>query len=362
MPPEVSGVGDYVSILGEALHVSSGGSVESRYLRAGHDGYQVGTGPADDRVTDLTDRASARALEEAILAMVGSAQGPALVVHYVGYGYQKRGCPVWLVSGLRRVRRRRPDLTLLSVFHEFFATSRRPSTSSFWNGPLQQRLARDLARLSDGAVTSLAGWLPWLRRECAGRVVHAPVFSTVGELEAVRPLEQRSAVGIAFSTRTIGRIDTVDPQQLEAALQVLGVHRLLLVGESEPPRRRSIGSVALDFVGRLDVPTLSRKLADARVGLISYPMSRLTKSTVAAAYLSHGAGVLLMPEDGDRGAPYPYRPGEHFIEFRPDGAGAADLHAFALVASAGRETYRSISSVRVCADAVLDLLHARTRS
>src|SRR5689334_2919068 len=44
-----------------------------------------------------------------------------LVVHYVCYGYQRRGCPVSLIRSLRSLRSSR-HFRMISVFHELYAS------------------------------------------------------------------------------------------------------------------------------------------------------------------------------------------------------------------------------------------------
>src|SRR2546430_1297183 len=69
-----------------------------------------------------------------------------VILHYVNYGYQKRGLPfsslpVW--RALRQSCRGR----FLVIFHELFASGP-PWKSEFWVHPLQKKIARDVARYS----------------------------------------------------------------------------------------------------------------------------------------------------------------------------------------------------------------------
>src|SRR2546423_1490776 len=81
------------------------------------------------------------------------AQKPAhLILHYVNYGYQRRGLPFSLVSALRQLRQRCSG-RLLVIFHELFASGP-PWKSEFWLEPLQKKIARDVAQLADGRLVS----------------------------------------------------------------------------------------------------------------------------------------------------------------------------------------------------------------
>src|SRR5437763_15659269 len=75
-----------------------------------------------------------------------------VILHYVNYGYQKRGLPFWLVPILCRVRETFEG-RLIVIFHELFASGP-PWKSEFWLQPLQKKIARDIARLTDARLVS----------------------------------------------------------------------------------------------------------------------------------------------------------------------------------------------------------------
>lgn len=85
-----------------------------------------------------------------------------VLLHYVNYGYQKRGVPFGLLSILRRMRR--PDRRkLVTIFHELYASGPVLS-SSFWLQPLQIHLTSSIGRLSDECIVSSESFLAELRR------------------------------------------------------------------------------------------------------------------------------------------------------------------------------------------------------
>jgi hypothetical protein len=103
-----------------------------------------------------------------------------VILHYVNYGYQKRGLPFWLVPTLYRVRKTFGG-RLVVVFHELFATGP-PWKSEFWLQPLQKKIARDVARLTDARLVSSESMQQMLEGLISGldAVVH-PVPSAFGE-------------------------------------------------------------------------------------------------------------------------------------------------------------------------------------
>jgi hypothetical protein len=103
-----------------------------------------------------------------------------LLLHYVNYGYQKRGLPFGLLSILRRMREQRHG-KLVTIFHELYASSP-PWGSAFWLQPLQIHLARSIARLSDECIVSSETLLRELRRLVPEVSVHLhPVPSGLEE-------------------------------------------------------------------------------------------------------------------------------------------------------------------------------------
>src|SRR5437667_12032532 len=103
-----------------------------------------------------------------------------VILHYVHYGYQKRGLPFRLVPILRRVRETFGG-RLVVIFHELFAIGP-PWKSEFWLQPLQKKIARDVARLTDARLVSSESMQQMLEGLVPGLdvVVH-PVPSAFGE-------------------------------------------------------------------------------------------------------------------------------------------------------------------------------------
>ena len=113
----------------------------------------------------------------------------AVIVHISGYGYQKRGAPVWLLNGIRAWKKEHPGIRLIGIFHELFATGH-VWQSSFWLSSAQSYVTRELWRLCDGGLATnqayfdqLAAWRPTMR----DRLKTMPVFSNVGEPDVVVP-------------------------------------------------------------------------------------------------------------------------------------------------------------------------------
>jgi len=277
LPPALEGVGSYAAALGRALAELG---IGSRYL-VGDPGWGSGE-LAGERVRERRAAALARQL---------AASGAATVlVHYVNYGYQRRGCPSWVVGGLRRWRAGAHGRRLVTYFHEVFATGP-PWRSSFWLSPLQRRLAMRLLRASDGAATSLALYGRMLARlRPAADVWVTPVFSTVGEPAAVPPpAERRPRAMLVFGgagnrRRAYGELRPA----LAAACRALDIAEVLDLGPPLAGLPERLDGVPVKPLGTLPAAAASAVLLRSYAGFLGYPAAFLPKSTVFAAYCAHG--------------------------------------------------------------------------
>src|SRR5439155_22194475 len=93
LPPSISGVGDYAYSLASQLRATHG--IHSRFVVC--DPTWLGPKDFDGFSIDQLNTQQAGELESRISALGMPAT---VVLHYVGYGYQKRGCPFWVVRGL----------------------------------------------------------------------------------------------------------------------------------------------------------------------------------------------------------------------------------------------------------------------
>jgi hypothetical protein len=143
VPGGIDGVGDYALTLAERLR----------------DEFQCAT-------VFATLAASApinvRGFEVRALDRICNHEFDQILLHYVNYGYQKRGIPFRLLSILRRIRKQRGD-RLLTIFHELYASGP-PWRSEFWLKAIQIHLTTSVARLSDECVVSSENFLRELRR------------------------------------------------------------------------------------------------------------------------------------------------------------------------------------------------------
>ena len=109
-----------------------------------------------------------------------------ILLHYVGYGYQDRGIPLWLEAALKTgalgsSKVSSSEKHLFTMFHELYASG--PITSSaFWLRPLQIRLAHSFVRRSEVCFASNEFYRTLIQNAVSSKpVIVVPVGSNFGE-------------------------------------------------------------------------------------------------------------------------------------------------------------------------------------
>lgn len=275
VPPGAGGVRDFADLL------------QRRWCEAG----------LDSRV-EAIDAVAARTLHLARRLHPdgprGAHRGVAVLLHYSGYGYQRRGLPAWLVRQLVRAQGEWGDnLRVVTYFHETFASGP-PWRSAFWLSGVQNRIGSQVARLADAVCTNTGLHAEWLSEARAGAgppPLVRPVFAAIGEPPGgVLSQAAREPVAVvlgAAATRTRALLACAGKG---AQLRRHGIEAIVEVG---PGVATAVDTgLPLRFVGRLETPELHRLLQRSHGGLIDYPASLLGKSSVFAALVAHGVAVL----------------------------------------------------------------------
>jgi hypothetical protein len=248
----------------------------------------------------------------------------------------------------------------LTVFHELYATSPFPWQSSFWLSPVQQHLARQMARLSDAALTpveryaeQLMSWNPRLRGHCKT----LPIFSNVGEPANVPAPAERESIMVVFAgpgaaQQLYSRYEAL----LLQAIQRLGVTRIIDIGPrtEAPPARLADRPVVVH--GVLPEADVSALLCKCRYGVLRYPLRVAGKSGVLAAYSAHGVVPIFMgagrPEDGSSDAGGRFLIAEQIDRFLSD----ADLASLALRAKDWYRTHSTGIHAKEVADSIMGVI------
>ncbi|PYK31520.1 MAG: hypothetical protein DME57_03445 [Verrucomicrobia bacterium] len=292
VPGGIDGVGDY------ALTIS-------RKLR---DDFGCDTIFATFRTNSPTTTRGFQVLPLEGLLENAKAKFDRVLLHYVNYGYQKRGVPFRLLSILRALRRKHPG-RMATVFHEIYASGP-PWTSAFWLQPFQIDLAKSVARLTDVCLVSSDNF----RRELIRLMPHAeihlhPIPSGIGE-PALPPEEianrdpHRWAIfgGTGLTQRSLrsfrlmmSRIpDSIAPREL-----------FLLGGEENPATRSSLVDLGIETTYRPciaagDASEILRTCSFAWLDYFHRPNVEtlvILKSSAFASLCAH-AVITVLPHSG----------------------------------------------------------------
>jgi hypothetical protein len=278
-----------------------------------------------------------------------------VLLQYVGYGYEKRGCPAWLARGLRAWRGagNAPSPApggqrLITMFHELYAFGP-PWNSSFWASPVQRWIARSVANLSAQCVTNRdasAAWLAAVSRHHKEAIPVLPVVSNLGEPEFVPPLAARKPQMVVYGGLSRSPKDgAVAARAIQEACRRLGIERVVAFGTKavEPGR---VG-VSVENTGMLSVAAAGKLLSESRAGYLDYFDGYLGKSGIFAAYSAHGLAPLLLRKNHSE--PDGLLTGRHFwaVGELPEDAGLAAQQQIANQACAwyGRHSVRETASI-----------------
>jgi hypothetical protein len=283
LPPSVDGVGDYAWYLARQIREDFG--VDTEFV-VGNISWQ----PIEEINEFKAQRIPKRSPSELLKLLQSSS---IVLLHYVGYGYAKRGCPIWLVEGLEKWRRENEKKYLLTMFHEVYAYNPKAWSSQFWTSPLQRNLAQRLAQLSDRCLTSKQGYAEIITKLSRGKhqsIVSLPVFSNVGEPkpEQLRPLSQRSKRLIIFGGRgTRSRVYQRSLFALERTCRELQIEEIFDIGPPLDFELPLINQTSVKSLGVKSPQEISHLLSDSIVGFFDYSIEFLAKSTIFAAYCAH---------------------------------------------------------------------------
>jgi hypothetical protein len=234
-------------------------------------------------------------------AVVGRMQlslDAAIILHYVNYGYDRRGIPLWLPRMLRRIKGSRK---LLTIFHELYAGGS-PSQSAFWLRPLQIKTARSLAEISDvGFVSSKPFYLQLHNLRPTLPIVVQSIPSNFGEPElSATAIENRDPCRwvicggnelIERSLRSFVKVvDQIDSAYAPRELFVIG-------GVDNSAVRQILAKIThlrTSYHPDIEKHSASAILSGCSFGWIDYfnrpdaPYSLLLKSSAFAALCAHG--------------------------------------------------------------------------
>jgi hypothetical protein len=310
VPASYEGVGDYAFKLAERLRSAYG--YETTFAAAA--------------VTSVSRVGDFEVVAQLALVERESANYHDIVLHYVNYGYEKRGLPTRLSLLLQRLRQTCGG-RLVTILHELYASSP-PWQSAFWLQPLQKSIARKIARMSDACVVSSEVMRDMLLEFAPGVSVSVhPVISTVGEPifsseQFVRRDPRRWA--IFGGTHLLKRSLQSFRRRLALIPDAFSPRELFLLGGNENQSVRDevdqIHGIECHYHPAIDAGVASEILSSCSFGWIDYfhqpsiPTAVILKSGSFASYCAHGVIPILPHEGSVIALQGDQLPGPYFVE------------------------------------------------
>ncbi|MEH2364913.1 glycosyltransferase family 1 protein [Nostoc sp.] len=284
LPPAVDGVGDYALNLAVQLRQDFG--LVNDFV-IGDPNWS-----GDPFIRGFTVNQVAEQSSAALLELLPNEQHSrtTVLLHYVGYGYAKRGCPLWLIEGLEHWRKAGTSRHLVTMFHEIYAFGS-IWTSQFWTSPLQRNLAARLVCLSDRCLTSKQEYAEIITKLGQGKhpkVATLPVFSNVGEPENLTSLSERPRRLVIFGGRgPRSRVYQDSQLALQRTCVDLEIEEILDIGTPLNFEIKPVNNIPVVCLGVKSAEEISNLFSNSVAGFFNYPTEFLAKSTIFAAYSAH---------------------------------------------------------------------------
>ncbi|MFM5895998.1 MAG: glycosyltransferase family 1 protein, partial [Dolichospermum sp.] len=284
LPPAIDGVGDYALNLARQLRKDF--NIHTHFI-VGNSTWQGAAEIEGFTISQITDNSASTLVS----LLSSNDKYSSILLHYVGYGYAQRGCPVWLVQGLERWKSLYPKNRLVTMFHEISASGP-PWTSAFWLSSLQRDLAARLTKLSDRCITSkqlYADIITQISRGKHNQVLFLPVFSNVGEPEKLPPdlSERQQRLVIFGGVANRARVYNQSQKVLNYVCQRLNIQEIYDIGTPTGITPSFIGKVPILEIGEQPAHKVSDILTNSIAGFCDYNPDFLAKSGIFAAYCAY---------------------------------------------------------------------------
>lgn len=315
--PQIDGVGDYALRLARELRTSH--QLNSRFLVASSDW------PIQPDVDGFPASRLARPNACELALALPERDGELPLLHYVGYGYQKRGVPFWLVAGIKQWMAQNDAIPvhprrLAVMFHELWSSGL-PWQSAFYLHYLQRWLAGELQRVCSVSATSTPRMRDLITDAWPRHTELLPIPSNfpVNEQGQQRSIQRPLRVLIFGQTGTRLPALKAHASLLEKMRAQGLIESIIVAGHGSAPMPNPSPDVAflasrlpdipMKVLGEVAPHAASRVFLEAGLVLSFYPSSLACKSATFATALACGCPVVVQKND----RPDPLEVDRHFL-------------------------------------------------
>jgi hypothetical protein len=280
MPPSICGVGDYSYLLASEIYKKYG--INSHFIIC--DPMSETDSKSKFHYTKL-----AKHSHKHLLKILQKNNAKIVILHFSGYGYSKKGCPLWIANFLKL----KEDIIVITMFHELYAVSKNPLKTSFWLSYIQKRIVKNIANYSDFCVTNTTEYAKKIKQISGKNSKSLPVFSNVGEPDTFIPWNKRKRNLLLFgSLRPL--IYTKYLKHLYSLCRVLNIESIIDVGKIVKPKIASLKGIPIVKKGILPRKEIMQIMANCIVGYSSPHSNNLkSKSGTIAAFCANGLVPLI---------------------------------------------------------------------
>jgi hypothetical protein len=279
-PPSLGGVGDYADLLD--THLLKKG-IKSKFLISNFNDHNV------------NERQSFGNNSSDLSFLIEKSNLKDIILHYSPYGYATKGLCFHLIKCIKKWKKEKKERRLIIIFHELYAIGPVYKTS-FWTYLPQKYLVKELFKLTDLAVvTTKKNQLFLSSIKPKKKVLLSNVFSTIGEIKNIKNLKKRKNVAIIFGglpqKKLLYQDISINYKNYCIILEKLSISKIIDVGPKIKSLKK-IGSIPIQSMGVKSRKFLSNLFRKSKAGLVFYPASQMTKSSIVAAYSSHGLVII----------------------------------------------------------------------
>jgi hypothetical protein len=272
LPPAINGLGDFCKILADNL---------------GREGYTDNWFMIRRNARSEPDKRIQSFKPHTFYDVLQRQKADVVILHYVGYAYEKRGMPFYIVNGLKKYKRR-TSCRLLVFFHELYSSSNSLFDLSFYTSGFQKIIVRELGDMADTLFTNCGVYRELLQRILGSDTIQpicTGIFSNVpDELYDQRIGKEENSMVVFGSAHK--RNAVYDHRRFAELVQQLGINTLYDVGPGDS--HCHLPKVKVHTKGSLSSGELASCLNAVEFGALSYPPHLLAKSGIFSAYTAFG--------------------------------------------------------------------------
>ena len=284
LPPTICGVGDHAYALAQSLRQRHG--IATTFVAFGDDK----SIEASEFQTVVLPKIAEIELLNRLLAICNGQASTAVLLHFSGYSYASRGLCFWLVRALKRFHDMRPDIPIVTMFHELWASGSWLSTAIYAQ-PLQRLIVRRLINISRVTHTNRTEYASAIHRiDKKKSVVTIPIFSNFGEPADLPIWNARKDQIVLFQPPSYDkRSKDKFWDRLAVVIEKLKQPQIVVAGRTKVLPT----GFKLDVRGVLPKRLASQLLVESKYGYFTYYDGYLGKSSLLGGIAAHGVACIM---------------------------------------------------------------------